>query len=47
MSQQYATQEDVERIINHIKNLTILHNLGLYETGSFVHKREEIPLRLV
>lgn len=47
MKQKYATQEDVDRIINHAKNLMRLHNLGFYETTLLVYGREAIPVGLV
>lgn len=47
MKQKYATQEDIDRIINHVKNLMRLHNLGLYETKLLVYGREAVPAGLV
>ena len=47
MKQKYATQKDVDRIINHVENLMRLHNLGLYETKLLVYGREAVPARLV
>ena len=41
--QKNATQEDVNKIVNHVVDLTNLDILGFYETRLFTYKREAVP----
>ncbi len=47
MRQKHAAKEDVYRIMNHVKNLIRLHDLGLYETKLFTYNRKIVPKGLV